>query len=147
MPGGVFGLHTLRLYDVSRLRPFRTFDHVKADGITFGQRLEALIDYRRIMHKNLFAIIHTDKTKAFCVVKPFYGTLCQKNHHLTLLRCCWASRPPHFLRRAETHLGKMPIPICPDSLGAFGGLPLYDVGRLRPFRTLDDVEADGIPLF
>jgi hypothetical protein len=51
------------------------------------------------------------------------------------------------LRKTETHLGKMPTSICPDSLGAFGSLPLYDVGRLRPFRTLDDVEADGIPLF
>src|SRR3972149_3521320 len=145
-PIGVFG--SLHLYDVSRLRPFRTFDHVKADGITFGQRLEALIDYRRIVHKNLFAIIHTDKTKAFCVVKPFNGTLCQKNHHLNCVSCYWASRPPHFWRRAETHLGKMPLSICaPTGLGRSQPYAFTTLAACGPFRAPTTSKRTGSSSF
>jgi hypothetical protein len=32
----------------------------------------------------------------------------------------------------------------PDPIGEFGSLSLDDVGRLRPFRTFDHVEADGL---
>ena len=93
------------------------------------------------MHKNLFAIVHTEKTKAFCVVKPLNGTLCQKNHHLVLFRVAGAPALRLFAEGGNT-FGQNASFSFPDPIGEFGSLSLYDIGRLRPFRTIDDVEAN-----
>ena len=62
----------LQLANIFSSRTFGATDNIKTDPITLRQRFETFALDRGMMHENILATVLLDKTKSFCIVKPFY---------------------------------------------------------------------------
>jgi len=62
----------LKFANILRSWSFLTGDNLKADPITFSQRLETLPLNRGMMHEKVLAAFLLDKTKSFLIIEPFY---------------------------------------------------------------------------
>lgn len=73
--GGAFLNHinqVLQLANIFSSRTLGATDNIKTDPITLRQRLETFALDRGMMDENILATVLFDKTKSFCIVKPFY---------------------------------------------------------------------------
>ncbi|CDH46185.1 hypothetical protein BN874_390012 [Candidatus Contendobacter odensis Run_B_J11] len=81
---GLFIILTERKGSVSRFYPagrltFWALLRFKLDALPFAQTFEAAALYRRMMHKHVFtAILRSNETESFRIVKPFYRTSTHK---------------------------------------------------------------------
>jgi hypothetical protein len=77
-PAGLFKIklrkYNLNLYNIGCCRAFSAIYNVKLDPGAFFQRPEAVCLNGRVMDKYILAAILLDKTKSFCIIKPFYCT-------------------------------------------------------------------------
>lgn len=67
---------------VGRLGAFLTLGDIESHAVTFGKGLESITLNRRKMNKHVRSVILLDKTKTFCVVKPFHSTF---SHFFSML--------------------------------------------------------------
>jgi len=75
----------LEFLDVGCLRAFFAFHNVELYPGAFLESLEAVTKNLGEMYENIRPIILLNETKTFCIVKPFYSSLC---HALLLLFFC-----------------------------------------------------------
>ena len=67
-------LRGLKFYNIRCSRAFGSVNNVELYTGTFIERFKALSLNSRVMDKYVLAAILLDKTKSFCIIKPFYCT-------------------------------------------------------------------------
>jgi len=67
---------------IHRLRTFGTFGDIELNTLTLGERPKSVALNRRVMHKDIFPIIHRDESVPFDLIEPLDLTI---GHTLTLL--------------------------------------------------------------
>ena len=101
VPGFYQRKNRLRSLDVRCLLAFRALYYVKGNLLAFLECLEAVhVDCGKVRKQIFAAIIWSDKTKTFCIVKPFYCTNC---HVITFLLKIAGKAPAELFESKIAH--------------------------------------------
>ena len=92
------GCLELQGLDVRSLLAFRTGGDVEGDALTLLQGLEAArVDCGVVREEILAAVFRCDEAKTFCVVKPFYSSVCHDTSYFRAMmfrRCVYGTGWP-----------------------------------------------------
>jgi hypothetical protein len=93
-------------------RAFLALRNIKADALTFMQRLETLGLNGAVMNKHITTVILFDETEAFLLIKPLYFTF-------------WHRLNPPFSKFSQSRIAALTERKRPPRPKGHGGQPLH----------------------